>query len=292
MHYDKYRVFCKVIELGSLSKAAEALDYTQSGISRMIQSLERQMGFPLMIRNKGGIRLTEAGCRILPEIQAVVQAEKELQSAVMSMQKMETGALRIGVFPSVATEWLPAVLQGFQEKYPNIEIALIDGDYRELETWLLTGEIDLCFLSGRKNLKVNFLPLYEDEMMAVLPQNHPYVEKEVFPVQRFSEENFIFPARGMDDDVKAVMEQNHVRPNIKYRVYGDDIIIAMVKNQFGVGLLPQLYLKEHHGGNVIKPLWPRGYRQIGLGLPVFDSNRQVTDRFVAELKEYLKQLKR
>lgn len=291
MNLEKYKALCKAVELGSLSGAAETLAYTQSGISRMIQSLEKQMGFSLLIRNKAGVRLTENGARILPQIQAVVQAEEELQSLVCSIRQLETGALRIGVFPSVAVEWLPSVIQVFKEKYPNIEISLIDGDYQELENWLLTGKIDFCFLSNWGNLKVNFLPLYEDEMMAVLPQHHPYGGEAAFPVEQFEREDFIFPAKGMDADVKAVMRRYRLKPNVKYRVYGDDIIIAMVKNKLGIGLLPQLYLKEHHGGNIIKPLQPRCFRQIGLGLPVYQTNGQVMESFVTELKTYLRQIK-
>ena len=288
MNYEKYKTFCKVVEIGSLSGAAEALGYTQSGVSRMIQSLERQFGCPLLIRNKAGIRLTENGSLVLGGIRAAVKAEEELRNTVLSVHQLETGSLRIGVFPSVEVEWLPSVIQSFQKKYPNIEITLIDGDYAQLELWLLEGTIDFCFLSNWGNLKVNFLPLYEDEMMAVLPKTHPFATCEVFPVEKFAYENFIFPAKGMDADVNAVMKKYHIVPNIKYRIRGDDIIIAMVRKELGIGLLPKLYLKEHHGGTVTKSLCPKCFRQIGIGLPTHHTNQQVMEHFMKELRDFLK----
>lgn len=284
MAYEKYQVFCKVVELGSLSHAAEALGYTQSGISRMIQSLEKEFGLSLLIRNKAGVSMTENGKIVLKKIEVVLDAESELKNAVAEINGLKIGTLRIGTFPSVAVEWLPEVIRIFQNKYPGIKIQLVDGDHREIEQWLLDGKIDFGFLTETGNLKIEFIPLHQDEMLAVLPKSHPLADLESFPVTQYSVEPFIFPHKGLDTDVRALLKHARVNPNIKYDVRGGDSIIAMVRNKLGIGLFPELYLKAHSGGILIKHLSPRYYRIIGIGFSSHSTNKMIADKFIYELK--------
>ena len=78
MDIQKYEAFLKTIELGSITKAAEALCYSQSGISRMIQEVEKELSLSLLERGRGGVRLTAEGKKLLPQMKTLCNADQSL----------------------------------------------------------------------------------------------------------------------------------------------------------------------------------------------------------------------
>ena len=94
----KYSAFLKAVEYGSLTKAAEALVYTQPGISHMISSLEKEMGFPLLIRGKDGVFPTENAKPLIYYMQQIVSADETLKEISCKIRGIEIGSLRVGAF--------------------------------------------------------------------------------------------------------------------------------------------------------------------------------------------------
>lgn len=127
MDIQKYQAFLKTIEYGSITKAAEVLSYSQSGVSRMIQEVEKELGLPLLERGRGGVRLTSEGIKLLPQIKALCDAYQSLQQQANDLKGLETGLIRIGTFSSAATHWLPNIIKEFQKNHPNIEYELLLG---------------------------------------------------------------------------------------------------------------------------------------------------------------------
>ena len=113
VNIQKYQAFLKAVEYGSFTKAAEALSYSQSGISRMIGDLEQEWNIILLERGRGGVRLTSDGLRLLPYAQNVCAEYKKLQIQVDELHGLQSGLIRIGTFSSVATHWLPNIIQQF-----------------------------------------------------------------------------------------------------------------------------------------------------------------------------------
>ena len=130
---NKFKVLLKVVELGSLTKAAEVMGFTQSGVSHMINSLEDEFGFSLLIRNRSGAKLTTNGEEIVKTIREILKWNEHLEQQVASIHGIELGTIHIGTFTSVGVHWLPGIIQDFQRDYPHIEIRLVEGDYREIE---------------------------------------------------------------------------------------------------------------------------------------------------------------
>lgn len=288
MDLKKYEVFVKTVECGSLSEAARTLGYTQSNVTHMIQGLENYFGFSLMLRNKGGIILTENGKKIFPYMEKVLEDNRHMMQVVEEINGLEIGVLRIGMFASVAIQWLPECIRHFKEDFPGIEIELFDLDPSEIENKLVEGKLDIGFLTETENLKVDFLPLYKDEMKAVLPNQKPYTEMVSYPVKRYAKDPFIFPTQGNDWDVNTIIKKEKIRPNKAYYVHGDDAIIAMVEHGLGVGLLPELFLRERNLTLLIKSLEPRHYRMIGLGYSKYKTNQRVVRKFVQYLQKVVR----
>ena len=126
MNIRKYEAYVRAVELGSLSKAAEQLGYTQSGISHMMQSLEEEVGFPLMVRTPSGIVPNSEGELLLPVIRQLLSAGESLEQYIAKIKGADTGRIRIAAYPSVATYWLPQIIRDFQKDYPHVEIQITE----------------------------------------------------------------------------------------------------------------------------------------------------------------------
>ena len=120
MNIQKYMALIKTVEYGSFTRAAEVLNYSQSGVSRMIADLEREWGVSLLERGRFGVRLTSDGLRLLPYAKNVCGEYQKLQNQIEELNGLQSGLIRIGTFSSVATHWLPNIIRAFQSDYPNI----------------------------------------------------------------------------------------------------------------------------------------------------------------------------
>ena len=197
----KYLAFVKTVECGSFTRAAGVLNYSQSGISRMIGDLEREWRVVLLSRDKGGVRLTSDGMKLLPYAKGLVAEYEKLQMQVDALHGLQSGLIRIGTFSSVATHWLPNIIRAFQRDYPNIDYELLLGDYTEIEGWLLEGRVDCGFvrLPAHPDLETVFLE--QDALMAVLPEDHPLRDGETFPVAALCGAPFMLLKRGANAEV-------------------------------------------------------------------------------------------
>lgn len=127
MNVQKYLAFVKTVEYGSFTKAAERLNYSQSGISRMINDLEKEWKISLLERSRSGVRLTSDGLTLLPYAKNVCAEYEKLQAQVDEINGLQSGIIRIGTFSSVATHRLPNIIKRFQTDYPNIDYEPVVG---------------------------------------------------------------------------------------------------------------------------------------------------------------------
>ena len=106
-------------ETGSLTAAAERLGYTQSGITRMLGSLENEVGFPLFVRSKKGVQLTENGKAVLPLFREIVHAQQNALQFSADICGIIKGSLTIGCYYSISAMWMPEILKEFRNRFPG-----------------------------------------------------------------------------------------------------------------------------------------------------------------------------
>lgn len=290
MNINKLYAFYKAAEYANITKAAEALNYTQSGISHMIRDLETEYGVPLLIRSKAGVEPTVEGRQLLSPIGAILGEYERLCQMIDDLHGLKTGVVNIGTFISVSVQWLPQIMKRFETQYPGIRLRPMEGDYVEIASWLSDRTVGCGFLTDFACPEdVAFLPLCRDRMMALLPKDSRWAGESKFPVEKCAEEAFIFPAEGFDADVRHVFETTGVRPNIKYTVRGDHTIISMVASGLGIGILPELFLQPHRQTVCVKELEPACSRVIGLALPSQQKLPPATEQFVQEVKRWIQE---
>lgn len=262
----KYQAFVEVADAGSFTKAAETLAYSQSGISHMVSDLERDWGVALFERSRRGVVLTGDGARLLPEARALCESFRALEATVDEVRGLETGLIRIGVFPSVAAHWIPRIIKRFSADYPGIDYKLRVGDYTEIEEWIADGTVDCGFvlLPLRTDARLIARALEEDEFLAVLPCDHELAGSGVFPVERLAEFPLLSPASESDDELLEFLIRWGVRPTTRLTSWDDRAILSMVEYGMGVSVLSRLMLRGLSQNVVTLPLSDPVFRTIGV----------------------------
>ena len=182
MNLSKYETLAVVMEQQSLTAAARELGCTQSAVSHCIDSLEKELGFPVLKRGRAGVSLTAEGERLMPAVRALLGAAEQLNQTAASIRGLDAGTVRIGAFTSVAVHWLPAVLKEFQADYPNVEFRLFNGDYHDVEQWLSDGSIDIGFVNVPCAVDCECIPLMADRLLAILPPGSRFASYPKFPL--------------------------------------------------------------------------------------------------------------
>ncbi len=279
----KYMAFIKTVEYGSFTKAAAVLNYSQSGISRMIHDLEQEWQITLLERNRSGVKLTSDGANLLPYAKSLCNEYEKLQRQVDYIHGVQSGTIRIGTFSSVATHWLPNIIKAFQKDYPGIDYELLLGDYTEIETWIAEGRVDCGFLRLPTRLEFDTILLERDEMLAILPDNHPLASQETVPLAALCEEPFLMLEKGANTEIAEVFARNGLKPRTHFTTWDDYAVMSMVESGLGVSILPNLILKRIPYHVVAKRLDVLAYRDIVLALRSRKTASQAVQRFI----EYL-----
>lgn len=275
----KYETLAKVVELGSLTRAAEALGCTQSAVSHAINGLEKEFGFAVLTRSRAGVRLTADGERIIPSIRGMLNYEEQLKQTVSAIRGLDFGTVRIGAFTSVAVHWLPGVIKEFQRDYPNVDIKLLNGDYHDVEQWIMEGSVDLGFVHVPADLSCECVPLMEDRLLAILPKDHKFASYPKFPLVECETEAFITLLETSNHDANKALSAAGIKPNIRFSTKDDYAIIAMVEQGLGISIMPELLLKGRHDNVAIKELVPPSKRIIGLAIPETSKASPATRKF-------------
>lgn len=284
MNIQKYIAFIKTVEYSSFTKAAEILNYTQSGISRMIHDLEKEWNVVLLERRKTGIKLTSDGMKLFPCAKKLCRDYEELQVQVDELTGLQSGFIRIGTFSSVAAHWLPNIIKEFQKAYPNIEYELLLGNYSEIENWILEGRVDCGFLRLPVHSELETIPLAKDNLLAVLPADHPLADCTRFPLTAFCMEPFILLGREHNEEIMEFFEQSSLKPMIRFTTWDDYAIMSMVENGLGISILHELILKRTPYHIITKELETPFYRTICLALRSRNSASLAVRRFLEYLQ--------
>jgi DNA-binding transcriptional LysR family regulator len=266
MNIQKYTAFVKAVELGSFTKAAEALDYTQSGISRMINDLEKEWGVLLFERGRAGISLTSDGLKLLPQLKRICNEHEILMTHIEDLHDMQSGMIRIGTFSSVATHWLPNIIRIFKKDYPKIDFELLLGDYTEIESWILNGRVDFGFVRLPSKAELETIFLEQDRLLVVIPQNHPLAKCEKFPINDLLNSPFMLLEKGAKAEISEIFEMHQISPQVNFTTWDDYAIMSMVENGLGISILPELILQRIPHKIIAKELEVPAFRNIGVAM--------------------------
>ncbi len=236
-------VFLTVAELRNFRKAADALGYTQAGISYIISSMEEELGLPLFVREYGGVELTAEGRSLLPWIRQLATSERLIRERVNDLKDMKAGEIRVAVFYSISIHWLPGIIERFHQDYPNIKIDMISCDDADSgERLIYSREADCGFLVLPTRRSLDTIPLMEEPMMASVSLQHPLAERDCFPVSELDKHPYI-QIKG-DTEAESVFHRHGVQPQISFTSENDYSALAMASRNLGYCINPKILLEN------------------------------------------------
>lgn len=263
MELERWQALLCVIELGSLSAAAERLHYTASGISRMMAALEQEVGFPLLHRRHEGVRPTAECEALLPSVREFIFHGETCMARAASIRGLETGTVTIGTAYSAYYDWLAKVIAHFRQDYPGILIQIKSGYSTQLAAMLEQRQLDLCLVSRREGA-FDWIPLGRDELVAWLPADHPAASGDAVPASIFSSEPYIEIFPGQDSDNARLFRACRIRPNTQFTTTDSHSACAMVEAGLGITLNNALNSRRLGHRVKIMPLAPRQSVEIGI----------------------------
>ena len=210
----KLEALLTAVELGSFTRAAEVLGYTQSGLTHMMNSLEKDVGFPVLVRSRSGVRLTPAGQRIFPLVQECLAGSAALEREISLINSHKEDSVRVAAYESIARHWLPEVIQQFRREHPDVTVDIQMGSVDEVYRWVLEDRVDMCFASRQDYNTLDWTPLRDDELLAILPPDYPDGDN-AFPIEFFNGQEFLMPSMGFDKDILRVLNEHGVAPLIR-----------------------------------------------------------------------------
>ena len=282
MDIKKVQALLAAVDRGSLTAAASELGYTQSGLTHMMNSLETELGLSLLLRSKSGVRLSPAGQELLPEMRRLCEAADALNLAAEQLRQRNCSTLRLGAYSSIARHWVPQILAEYRKVCPDTQVSLIMDGLQELYSAVREDELDCIMTSYDEALAqgLGWIPLWEDELVAVLPENYP-LDEDFLPVEHFDESQFLMPSQGADTYILPIFAASprKIGPHIINTNLDDESIVSMVEHGLGVSLLSRLVVKGMRYHVKIVPIAPKHFRSLGIAV----SEKRMRDKNIRRL---------
>jgi DNA-binding transcriptional LysR family regulator len=292
MNLSPYEAFVKTAEEGSLTKAAEALGYTQSGITHMLDSLEKQLDMRLLVRSRAGVQLTSEGIQVLPYIQEILSRQHLLEEKVRDMKGLSGGLLRIGTFTSVSSQWLPGMIRQFRGKYPDIAFELRHGTNNENENWVRSGRVDFAFVRLPASSDLCTVELLEDPIVGVAAAGSRWAEKNTLPLRELPSMPYISLSEGVEDEITDLLKQNHLQIRPSFVEKDDYAVIAMVEQNLGVSIMPALVLRNSNRKVRLLKLDPPASRRLGIAYRSEETLSPAAGKFIQSAAAWIQKEKK
>ena len=291
MDSKKLEILMTAADLGSFSKASEVVGYTQSGLTHMMDALEREIGFPLLQRNHSGIQLTQQGMQLMPAIREFLQANANLENQIREIARQKEEVIRIAAYASIAMHWMPEILYRVRRLCPEVRVDLRMVDHA-LEPFELLerGQTDVIFASRQNYSSCEWIPLYHEKMYAILPKDYPLNGREEFPLEEFAGKEFLMPYGRFDMDVRAALEPVGVKLDAKLSKVDDETVIRMVGRGLGVSMMTELMIRGRTDDVICVPVVPAAIRELGMGTHIrkkeTESVRKLKSCILQFIREY------
>ena len=299
MDIKKYEIFLAAVDRGSLTSVCEELGYTQSGITHMMNSLEKEVGFPLLLRTNKGVKLTAEGREVLPLIRELVRQNDNLEQRFSQIKGAERGRVKVGTYPTIACAWMPRIIKRLSENSPGIQVEVLEeNSVVRLQQLLRDGVIDLCFTSRQPHMALEWKTLKKDMYQALLPADHPAAGKDKVDVRELMGSTFFMckSVDGMDPDIDRVFARYDMPISSTYTCNSDYTIIYMVEQGLGVSILPQLFLDMNvpedpdKAGIAVRDLTQEAYRELGVAARSFCGLSPAAKTFMRMTEEEFKDI--
>ncbi|OQW55382.1 MAG: hypothetical protein A4S14_12965 [Proteobacteria bacterium SG_bin9] len=266
MHQVKY--FLAVCSERNFTRAAKLCNVSQPSLTRGIQMLEAEFGGVLFHREYANTHLTELGEIIRPHLQEVWDKSHAAKAQAQEFTSSGRAKLRLGIMCTIAPALIVHLLKRAREQHDDFELQIVDGSATELQRELLEARLDIaiyCIPGKDPDRRFNYLPLFREQMMIVLPREHRLTARESVRLEDLAGEKFVLRARcEFNEEIQSALAARGVICDLNNSSERDDWALAMVGNGFGFGLFPEHTVKQQRDLIALPLTDPDVWREVNL----------------------------
>jgi LysR family transcriptional regulator, hydrogen peroxide-inducible genes activator len=247
MELQQLRYFAKAAQLGSFTKAAEACLVSQPSLSQQIAKLEQELGQPLFERLGRGAKLTEVGKAFKDRVEQILKLVDEAKASAADAP--DAGRLVVAAIPTIAPYFLPQIIAAFAAAHPKAHVELVEEPTSTILSLCGNGDVD-CGVAALPLRAIQYVvePLFEEELLAVLPAGHPLAEKKRLRLEDLVAEPFVLlnDAHCLSELTMAFCKRKSVVPFATARLHQLATVLELVRLGHGVSLIPAMAAAGDH----------------------------------------------
>ena len=256
----RLKIFRKVVDLNSFSKAAESIHLSQPTVSSHIKDLEDHFRCRLIDRIDKKSVPTKAGELLYQYAGRLLALQDETENAMAEFLGKISGRLVIGGSTIPAGYLLPRVIGEFIQKYPEVNIVLSVGDTQKIITEILSSSLELGIVGARINDKyITQKKLIDDEMCLIVPGNHKWADRKSISLEFLLREPFIIRENGSGTrlSIQKSLAQKGMsieQFTVTAEIGSTEAVIQGIKNKIGVSILSRIAVAEELKRGALKAL--------------------------------------
>lgn len=263
MSFYSWNVIAKVAEHRGITQAANLLNLSPSAVSHMVKKVEEELGYPLFLRERGALTLTDNGRALLPYVQNYLKAGSALQEESQRLKDSVEGTVHIAAYNHVIRNWLPAILKRFHEKYPNIRISIRQSNDVQIKQWIAGGEIDVAIVFNSYFNAPSFIPLHRTPVVCFTPGDYVPRDGVCMTAQDLRDLPVILRAEDFDQETNAILSGAGIPLDSVFRIDNDESCYEFIRQGFGFRITAAITYPQDDRIRRY-PLENAPYRTIGL----------------------------
>ncbi|GAA0696969.1 LysR family transcriptional regulator [Marinobacterium maritimum] len=241
------RYFLTVAEQGGFTAAAEQLHIAQPAVSMAIRKLEQQLDLPLFDRQGKQVRLTDEGEVLLRHARTILQAADDAEREMRELHTLERGEVRVGIPSMLGSYYFPPILMAFHHRYPGIRLEVVEAGTRKLQQMIHRGEIDMgVIVTDIPPEDLETQCFLHDQMMAILPADHPQAEADSMDYEAFFAEELVLFKEGYfhREVIDRISQEAGLPPRISFEANLIPLIKQIVSHGYGITTLLKMVVAD------------------------------------------------
>lgn len=295
MEDHKLKVFCSVAETRSFSKTSEIIHLTQPAVSLQIQALEEKYETKLFDRSSSTVSLTPAGEILYKYAKDILSLYNSAEKAINRQNGLVKGSLTVGAGSNIGNYILPVIIAEFRRTHPKSKIYLIVSNSRRVTELLNAGNIDLGLVEGDVSRQKTVVKrLLTDELLLIVPPQHPWAKKKEVSISELSKEPFIMrepgsATRQMIEKFLGKYGMSLHDLKISAILGSTEAIKTAVENGLGISIISRWAVRqesEHGSLHILNLKEEKMARDFSLIMHKNSVSSYSLDEFVSFLKTY------
>lgn len=279
MDAEKCRILIETIDHGSISELARNVGYTPSGISKSISSLEDEVGFKLLNRSRGGVSPTKECELLIPLMRELISTVDRLEQTAAGIKGIEIGTLSIGSSYNIYYKWLIEKVAEFFSLHPGIKVRSYSAVSAKLKEALDDHRIDACIMSRREG-DHGWIHLKWDQLVAIVPQKHPFVAAGKYPIRELENDPYIDIYPGNETDNSRMLRRNGVKPKTQFSCADAAAALPLIEAGLGVCVVNEIIADSLRGDFAVLPIYPQQLVDIGIAISSSHTTSPIIKSFI------------